>query len=182
MTNKKFSTNAESVKLVSFKELNNGDVFIGGSQQKTYMKIAEAYHTNYDGEQTTMNAVRLGTGCLAHFSDAWTDVEEVFMRIEQESLPSRLCFLSDISKIFAHVRVDYSVTEHGKTMYRYNDTLLTPLRSNCILEALRGSLMRGDDGYPCSFRNKCFFKLFNEFFDREYGHCVPFPEIKFYMV
>ncbi len=67
MTNKKFSTNAESVKLVSFKELNNGDVFIGGSQQKTYMKIAEAYHTNYDGEQTTMNAVRLGTGCLAHF-------------------------------------------------------------------------------------------------------------------
>lgn len=35
------------------------------------MKIAEAYHTNYDGEQTTMNAVRLGTGCLAHFSDEY---------------------------------------------------------------------------------------------------------------
>ena len=48
MTDKKFFTNTESAKLVSFKELNNGDVFIGGSQQKTYMKIAEVYHTNYD--------------------------------------------------------------------------------------------------------------------------------------
>lgn len=71
MTDKKFFTNAESTNLVSFKELNNGDVFIGGSQQRIYMKIAEAYHTNYDGEQTTMNAVRLGTGCLAHFSDEY---------------------------------------------------------------------------------------------------------------
>lgn len=57
----------------------------------------------------------------------WTDVEEVFMRIEQESLPSRFCFLSDISKIFAHVRVDYSVTAHGETISKYNSTLLTPL-------------------------------------------------------
>lgn len=32
MTDKKFFTNTESAKLVSFKELNNGDVFIGGSQ------------------------------------------------------------------------------------------------------------------------------------------------------
>ena len=90
--------------------------------------------------------------------------------------------LSDISKIFAHVRIDYSVTENGKTVSRYNDTLLTPLRGNCILEALRGSLMRDDDGYISSFSSKCFFNLFNEFFDKEYGHCVPFPEIKFYLV
>lgn len=48
MTNKKFSTNAESVKLVSFKELKNGDIFIGGPQQRIYMKMAEAHHTNYD--------------------------------------------------------------------------------------------------------------------------------------
>lgn len=71
MTDKKFFTNTESAKLVSFKELNNGDIFIGGSQQRIYMKTAEAYHTNYNGEQTTMNAVRLGTGCLAHFSDEY---------------------------------------------------------------------------------------------------------------
>lgn len=67
MTNKKFSTNAESTTTISFKELKNGDIFIGGPQQRIYMKMAEAHHTNYDGEQTTMNAVRLGTGCLAHF-------------------------------------------------------------------------------------------------------------------
>ena len=73
MTNKKFFTNAESVKLVSFKELKNGDIFIGGPQQRIYMKMAEAHHTNYDGEQTTMNAVRLGTGCLAHFSDEYNN-------------------------------------------------------------------------------------------------------------
>lgn len=71
MTNKKFFTNAESTNLVSFKELKNGDIFIGGPQQRIYMKTAEAYHTNYNGEQTTMNAVRLGTGCLAHFSDEY---------------------------------------------------------------------------------------------------------------
>lgn len=112
----------------------------------------------------------------------WTDVEEVFMRIEQESLPSRFCFLSDISKIFAHVRVDYSVTAHGETISKYNSTLLTPLKSNCILESLRGSLMYDDDGCPNSFSSKCFFNLFNYFFDKEYGHCVPFPEIKFYLV
>lgn len=52
----------------------------------------------------------------------WTDDESSFMRIEQESLSSQLCFLSDISKIFAHVRVDYSVTERGKTVSRYNDS------------------------------------------------------------
>ena len=104
------------------------------------------------------------------------------MRIEQESLPSRFCFLSDISKIFAHVRVDYSVTAHGETISKYNSTLLTPLKSNCILESLRGSLMYDDDGCPNSFSSKCFFNLFNYFFDKEYGHCVPFPEIKFYLV
>ena len=112
----------------------------------------------------------------------WTDDEHSFIRVEQESLPSELCFLSDISKIFAHVRIDYSITENGKTVSRYNESLLTPLRSNCILEALRGSLMRDDDGYISSFSSKCFFNLFNEFFDKEYGHCVPFPEIKFYLV
>lgn len=112
----------------------------------------------------------------------WTDDESSFMRIEQESLSSQLCFLSDISKIFAHVRVDYSVTAHGETISKYNSTLLTPLKSNCILEALRGSLMYNDDGYVSSFSSKCFFNLFNYFFDKEYGHCVPFPEIKFYLV
>ena len=112
----------------------------------------------------------------------WTDDEESFIRVEQESLPSELCFLSDISKIFAHVRIDYSVTEHGETVSRYNDTLLTPLKSHCILEALRGSLVYGDDGWPISFNSECFFNLFNHFFDKEYGHCVPFPEIKFYLV
>ena len=71
MTDKKFSTNAESTTTISFKELKNGDIFIGGPQQRIYMKMAEAHHTNYDGEQTTMNAVRLGTGCLAHFSDEY---------------------------------------------------------------------------------------------------------------
>ena len=71
MTDKKFFTNTESAKLVSFKELKNGDIFIGGPQQRVYMKTAKAYYTNYDGEQTTMNAVRLGTGCLAHFSDEY---------------------------------------------------------------------------------------------------------------
>lgn len=75
-----------------------------------------------------------------------------------------------------------SVTENGKTVSRYNESLLTPLKSNCILEALRGSLMYNDDGYVSSFSSKCFFNLFNEFFDKEYGHCVPFPEIKFYLV
>lgn len=121
------------------------------------------------------------------------DDEGSFMRIEQESLSSELCFLTDISKIFAHVRVDYSVTEYGETISRYNEILLTPLKSNCILEALRGSLMYNDDGYVSSFSSKCFFNLFNEFFDKEYGQCnhaveqsstdcVPFPEIKFYLV
>lgn len=71
MTRKKFSTNAESTTTISFKELKNGDIFIGGPQQRIYMKMAEAHHTNYDGEQITMNAVRLGTGCLAHFSDEY---------------------------------------------------------------------------------------------------------------
>lgn len=71
MTDKKFSTNAESTTTISFKELKNGDIFIGGPQQRVYMKTAKAYYTNYDGEQTTMNAVRLGTGCLAHFSDEY---------------------------------------------------------------------------------------------------------------
>lgn len=71
MTDDKFFTNTESTNLVSFKELKNGDIFIGGPQQMIYMKMAEAHHTNYDGEQTTMNAVRLGTGCLAHFSDEY---------------------------------------------------------------------------------------------------------------
>lgn len=71
MTDKKFFTNTESAKPISFKELKNGDIFIGGPQQRIYMKTAEAYHTNYNGEQTTMNAVRLGTGCLAHFSDEY---------------------------------------------------------------------------------------------------------------
>lgn len=27
-----------------------------------------------------------------------------------------------------------------------------------------------------------FVDLFNHFFDKEYGQCVPFPEIKFYLV
>lgn len=123
----------------------------------------------------------------------WTDDEPSFIRVEQEALPSELCFLSDISKIFAHVRIDYSVTENGKTVSRYNESLLTPIKSNCILEALRGSLMRDDDGYISSFSSKCFFNLFNYFFDKEYGQCnhaieqssidcVPFPEIKFYLV
>lgn len=40
----------------------------------------------------------------------WTDDEPSFIRVEQESLPSELCFLSDISKIFAHVRVDYVIS------------------------------------------------------------------------
>lgn len=66
-----FTENAESTTTISFKELKNGDIFIGGPQQRIYMKMAEAHHTNYDGEQTTMNAVRLGTGCLAHFSDEY---------------------------------------------------------------------------------------------------------------
>lgn len=112
----------------------------------------------------------------------WTDDEPSFIRVEQEALPSQLCFLSDISKIFAHVRVDYPVTAHGETISKYNSTLLTPLKSNCILESLRGSLMYDDDGCPNSFSSKCFFNLFNYFFDKEYGHCVPFPEIKFYLV
>ena len=78
-------------------------------------------------------------------------------------------------------------------MSRYNDSLLTPLKSNCILESLRGSLIYDDDGCPNSFNSKCFFNLFNYFFDKEYGQCnhavelrstdcVPFPEIKFYLV
>lgn len=121
-----------------------------------------------------------------------TDVLSLF-RVEQEALTSELCFLSDISKIFAHVRIDYSVTENGKTVSRYNDTLLTPLKSHYILESLRGSLIYDDDGYVSSFSSKCFFNLFNYFFDKEYGQCnhaieqssidcVPFPEIKFYLV
>lgn len=110
------------------------------------------------------------------------DDEESFMRIEQESLSSELCFLTDISKIFAHVRVDYSVTEYGETILRYNNTILTPLESNYILKALRGSLVYGDDGLPISFNSKCFFNLFNHFFDKEYGLCIPSPEIKFYLV
>ncbi len=57
----------------------------------------------------------------------WTDDEHSFIRVEQEALPSELCFLSDISKIFAHVRIDYSITENGKTVSRYNESLLTPL-------------------------------------------------------
>lgn len=73
-------------------------------------------------------------------------------------------------------------TMHGETISKYNSTLLTPLKSNCILESLRGSLMYDDDGCPNSFSSKCFFNLFNYFFDKEYGHCVPFPEIKFYLV
>ena len=64
MTDKKFSTNAESTTTISFKELKNGDIFIGGPQQRIYMKMAEAHHTNYDGEQTTM--MRLGLICLVH--------------------------------------------------------------------------------------------------------------------
>lgn len=89
-------------------------------------------------------------------------------------------YMDDGSKF--HVRIDYSITENGKTVSRYNESLLTPLKSNCILEALRGSLMRDDDGYISSFSSKCFFNLFNEFFDKKYGHCVPSPEIKFYLV
>ena len=80
------------------------------------------------------------------------------------------------------IEFDPSVTEHGETISKYNSTLLTPLKSNCILESLRGSLMYDDDGCPNSFSSKCFFNLFNYFFDKEYGHCVPFPEIKFYLV
>lgn len=132
----------------------------------------------------------LGNRCVISFMyrkeamnfHKWADDEGSFIRVEQESLPSELCFLSDISKIFAHVRIDYSITENGKTVSRYNESLLTPLKSNCILEALRGSLMYNDDGYVSSFSSKCFFNLFNYFFDKEYGHCVPFPEIKFYLV
>lgn len=40
MTDKKFSTNAESTTTISFKELKNGDIFIGGPQQRVYMKTA----------------------------------------------------------------------------------------------------------------------------------------------
>ena len=43
MTDKKFFTNTESTNLVSFKELKNGDIFIGGPQQRIYMKMAEAH-------------------------------------------------------------------------------------------------------------------------------------------
>lgn len=155
--------------------------------------IVKRYHINkgiYQYGVVADTLVFLGRKCAISFMYrratqtfyTWTDDEPSFIRVEQEALPSELCFLSDISKIFAHVRIDYSITENGKTVSRYNDTLLTPLRSNCILEALRGSLMRDDDGYISSFSSKCFFNLFNYFFDKEYGHCVPFPEIKFYLV
>lgn len=167
-----------------------------GESMNTTLKrgdIVKRYHINngiYLYGVVADTFIFMGRKCVVSFMyrekmtnfHKWTDDEESFIRVEQESLPSELYFLSDISKIFAHVRIDYSVTENGKTVSRYNDTLLTPLRSNCILEALRGSLMRDDDGYISSFSSKCFFNLFNEFFDKEYGHCVPFPEIKFYLV
>ena len=166
-----------------------------GESMNTTLKrgdIVKRYHINngiYLYGVVADTLVFLGHKCVISFMYrratqtfcTWTD-EGSFIRVEQEALPSELCFLSDISKIFAHVRIDYSVTENGKTVSRYNDTLLTPLRGNCILEALRGSLMRDDDGYISSFSSKCFFNLFNHFFDKEYGHCVPFPEIKFYLV
>lgn len=155
--------------------------------------IVKRYHINngiYLYGVVSDTLVFLGRKCVISFMYrratqtfyTWTDDEPSFMRIEQESLSSQLCFLSDISEIFAHVRIDYSITENGKTVSRYNESLLTPLKSNCILEALRGSLMYNDDGYVSSFSSKCFFNLFNYFFDKEYGHCVPFPEIKFYLV
>lgn len=130
----------------------------------------------------------LGNRCVISFMyrkeamnfHKWADDEGSFIRVEQESLPSELCFLSDISKIFAHVRIDYSITENGKTVSRYNESLLTPLKSHYILESLRGSLIYDDDGYVSSFSSKCFFNLLNHFFDKEYGQCVPSPEIKFY--
>lgn len=155
--------------------------------------IVKRYHINngiYLYGVVSDTLVFLGRKCVISFMYRratqtfymWTDDEPSFIRVEQEALPSELCFLSDISKIFAHVRIDYSVTENGKTVSRYNESLLTPLKSNCILEALRGSLMYNDDGYVSSFSSKCFFNLFNHFFDKEYGQCVPFPEIKFYLV
>lgn len=127
--------------------------------------IVKRYHINngiYLYGVVSDTLVFLGRKCVISFMYrratqtfyTWTDDEPSFIRVEQEALPSELCFLSDISEIFAHVRIDYSITENGKTVSRYNDTLLTPLRSNCILEALRGSLMRDDDGYISSFSSK----------------------------
>lgn len=167
-----------------------------GESMNTTLKrgdIVKRYHINkgiYQYGVVADTLVFLGHKCVicviyregALTFCTWTDDESSFIRIKQASLPSRLCFLSDISEIFAHVRIDYSITENGKTVSRYNESLLTPLKSNCILEALRGSLMYNDDGYVSSFSSKCFFNLFNYFFDKEYGHCVPFPEIKFYLV
>lgn len=130
---------------------------------------------------------QVGTTCLREYTGG-IDAEAIAAFEEAIKSPEEFLGVSGRSKFFIETKdylsavVDYSVTAHRETISKYNSTLLTPLKSNCILESLRGSLMYDDDGCPNSFSSKCFFNLFNYFFDKEYGHCVPFPEIKFYLV
>ena len=109
----------------------------------------------------------------------WTDVEEVFMRIEQESLPSRFCFLSDISKIFAHVRIDYSVIDDGDIKTGYNLPLIGVLESVCLIDAIDRSAYISKNVFaehPEVFLNECEYE-----FKLQWENCEE-ADVVFYRV